>query len=526
MRARVTKAVKEHISAHPLSRQGLFGLIALALIALIAMGGFLLNTRDEIQIVQVRSNAISADVSVQGTVVPHDEVTLSFEVGGRVVGVYADVGDTVSRGKTIAVLSQDDVTAQIHNLRAIRDAAQVELENLKAGVRPEDIAIAESAYLSAQNQEAQTYLKLGQVLEQAYVILDDAVRTKTDQFFDNPRSATPHLAIPSDTDSRFQVENERTGLELALQGLQYRSFLKPGESDIERVRAAVQDTKIFLDHMATVINEMEGRSSLSTATIDTYRTLVAAARTAVASYQLELIAAVTAYTNAQGATKTSEAQLALKKAGPTTYDINAQEARVRAAEASIDAAQALARQRVITAPFSGTITNISFSQGEVVGPASGTGVTLVSEKELEVESFVPEVYIARIALGDRVTISLDAYPESEVFTGAVGFIDPSATLKDGVSTYRVIISLDEVDARVKTGMNGDVHIKASQNPNIVTVPKSVLINRDGTYYVQVPARDNRVIEREVLIGSFNEADVAEVISGLADGDEIILNPKQ
>lgn len=474
--------------------------------------------------VQIKTQGIGSVVSVQGTVVPSKEVELGFEVPGKVTSVSAKVGKQVRQGDTLASLSQDDLAAQLANLRALRDAAQAKLNDLRAGTRPEDIAVAESQVLSAQNERNQARELLAQYLEDAYDTLDDAVRSKTDQLFNNPRTPNVSLAITADTALTASLETTRVQLEAQLSALQYRTYSNPTEADVVAMRALVDTVRVYLDQLSTAVNRLKAVSSLSETTIDAYKTAVSAARSSVSTFNTALVNTYSAYTTTEAALTTAQSQLALKKAGATPADIEAQAAQVRAAEANIRSAQATVGKRVIAAPFAGTVTDVGLKVGSVVsGPSSGT-ITIITAQSLQLESYVPEVYIAQIALGDAALVTLDAYSATDVFPGTVVAIDPSATLRDGVSTYKITLQFEKPDERIKAGMNGDIRITASKTPLVVTVPKKSLLSRNGTYFVQMPTEGNRVLERAVTVSSFNEADVAEISEGLSDGDVIFLEP--
>jgi multidrug resistance efflux pump len=83
--------------------------------------------------------------------------------------------------------------------------------------------------------------------------------------------------------------------------------------------------------------------------------------------------------------------------------------------ANIRSVQATVGKRVIAAPFAGTITNVGLKVGSVVsGPSSGT-ITLITAQSLQLESYVPEVNIAQIVVGDTALVTLDAYSATETF---------------------------------------------------------------------------------------------------------------
>lgn len=477
-----------------------------------------------IDTIVVKAGGAESTVAVQGSVEPAQTVTLGFEGVGKVASVSVKVGDKVNAGRVLASLSQGDTAANIANQRALRDAAQARLDELKRGARPEDIAIAESQLATAQSQFAQAESVLIDSLNEAYVKLDDAVRAKTDQFFSNPRTSSPQFFQPTDSALKISLENSRFGLESELQTLSTRIITTPTDADVVATKAKIQAVRAYLDILAQAVGKLGAFTSLSAATIDSYNLTVAGARTSVSGYLTALTAASTSYNNARTAVKTAENQLVLRKAGASEEEVRAQTAQVRAAEAALNNAYAQSSKRVIVAPFSGTVTSVDVKTGQIVSGSSGT-ITLISASRLQVEAYVPEVYIAKIKIGDAADVTLDAYGSDQVFKAIVSTIDPAATKRDGITTYKIVLTLTDADQRVKSGMGGDITILTKAVSNVITVPKTSLIQRNGKYFVQIPTGEkNRFIEREVNVGLINEADVAEVTAGLSDGDTIVRIP--
>lgn len=518
------KAVVQPLAAVWAKKAGKWALIISALVLVWWVYGAFFKADAKLETVTVRAGGNDALVSVQGTVEAAKNVDLGFEGSGKVAWVGVAVGQQVRAGQALATLSQGDLSAQIASLVAQRDAARAKLEDLRNGSRPEDIAVAQAQLDTAKSQAELAQTTLADTLNDAYAKFDDAIRTKTDVFFSNPRSTSPQFTtIATDSQIRITLESERLTLESQLNALQLKTFSSPTAADVAEVKTLANRVRSYLDTITTAVNLAKGYTSLSDAQIDTYKTTVAGARTSVAAYITSITAAQTSTNNLTVAVKTAESQLALKKAGSTAEEIRAQEAQVRAANANIAATQAQAVKRTIVAPFAGQVTKVDPKVGKIAN--SSDVISLISNTKLQVETYVPEVYIAKISLGDKADVTLDAYGSQDVFTGTVATIEPSATEKDGVATYKVIIALEKADAKVRPGMGGDITITGSKGVPVITIPKKSVISRNGKDYVQIPAGDGvRVIEREIVVGKYNEADNAEITEGLSDGDVIVVTP--
>lgn len=139
-----------------------------------------------------------------------------------------------------------------------------------------------------------------------------------------------------------------------------------------------------------------------------------------------------------------------------TAMLSSDRAEVDVAAARVQGAREQLDLHVIRAPFAGVVTEKTAQPGEVVSPMSAgggftrTGVcTIVDMTSLEIEVDVNESYIGRVSAGQRVTATLDAYPDWEIPARVIAII-PSANREK--ATVRVRIGLDTDDARILPDM--------------------------------------------------------------------------
>lgn len=133
-------------------------------------------------------------------------------------------------------------------------------------------------------------------------------------------------------------------------------------------------------------------------------------------------------------------------------------ARVDQAQAGLAVAQAELAQATLTAPFSGTVTSIAVSAGEMVA-AQQVVLRLGSLDRLQVETTdLSERLISAVRIGDAATVRLKAFDAS--LSGRVTAIAPLAGISsDGDTIFKVTIQLDRQPAGLLWGMTGDVDIQ-------------------------------------------------------------------
>jgi len=136
----------------------------------------------------------------------------------------------------------------------------------------------------------------------------------------------------------------------------------------------------------------------------------------------------------------------------------AAEARLEAATAHVTAAEASVEFYELRAPFSGFLFNTDMTLGEIALPMTPVAFIADTSHWIVKTKDLAEVDVAKVSVGDSVTVKLDAFPDEE-FTGVVTEINPIGKLYLGDMTYQVTITLNEADVRFLWNMTAIVSIK-------------------------------------------------------------------
>ena len=135
---------------------------------------------------------------------------------------------------------------------------------------------------------------------------------------------------------------------------------------------------------------------------------------------------------------------------------------------------------------------------------------------------MPEINISYLKVGNEASVTLDAYGETVPFAASVVSIDPAETIRDGVSTYRAIIRFALQDTRIKQGMTANVIVTTEKRDGVISIPQGVITEREGKKYVSIKEGD-KTVEREVTVGSISSFGSAEILTGLQEGDVVVLS---
>jgi len=470
----------------------------IALIVVVTGGYFYLgNNGNSDATLTITSGDFIQKVNVSGTVIAAKDVDLGFAANGRIAGVYAKVGQKVSAGTILAKTENGDLVATLAQ-------AKSDLDALRAGTRQEEVAVA---MVSVANAEA----AIVDALQSAYTVSDDAIRNKTDLFFTNPRTDPQLSFVVSNASLVSTVEAGRAALESSL--LRWTLLMKNLTS--ANARDSAKQAQQYLTHVVTLLadansalNQGVPDSTTSASTIASYITTLATARTSVNSAVSALTATITALDLALK-------NLALKQAGSTEDAIAAQQAVVAHAQSAL-------ATTYISAPFNGIVTRMDAKIGETVSPTESL-ISLQSDGIFQIETYVPEVAIAGVLVGNSATTTLDAYGSSIEFPAIVVAVDPAETIKDGVPAYKTTLAFLKADSRIRSGMTANVVINIGTLVDAIVIPSGAVGNYDGSPYVSVLVNDEPV-KRTVVTGTSPSLGQIEILSGLSAGEVILLTP--
>jgi RND family efflux transporter MFP subunit len=201
-------------------------------------------------------------------------------------------------------------------------------------------------------------------------------------------------------------------------------------------------------------------------------------------------------------------------------------------QAAIQLLKAKIDQTLIRAPVSGAITRKLVEVGGVIsdgtrGPAANAGGQLqpkiIAEiahlDVLEFHADVDQTDIGSLNRRQRVVVALDAFPDIR-FQGSVDEITLSNIEEvSGRVRYKVRVMLEKSDVPLRLGMTGTADFILAHKENILTLPSSVIVERDGEVFVFV-VDDGKARQRPLRIGLRNE-ELVEVVAGLQTGEQVI-----
>lgn len=175
-------------------------------------------------------------------------------------------------------------------------------------------------------------------------------------------------------------------------------------------------------------------------------------------------------------------------------------------------------QVVVRSPLSGKVLELSVVPGEYRNDATASVMTVADLATVWVSSQVPESYIRFVQIGERVDISLLAYP-GETFTGHVSRI--ADTVDPQTRTVKVHAEMKNPDGRFRPEMYGRIHHIESTAQTIV-VPAGAVVERDSGSVVFVETSPGTFAQRRVTLGG-RVGDLVRVKDGVQAGDVVVVD---
>ncbi|MFT3920780.1 efflux RND transporter periplasmic adaptor subunit [Cloacibacterium sp.] len=202
----------------------------------------------------------------------------------------------------------------------------------------------------------------------------------------------------------------------------------------------------------------------------------------------------------------------------------------------------------IYAPIDGVILSKEVEEGQTVAASMSTPTLFKIAKDItkmQVEANVDEADIGGVEVGQRVSFTVDAYPQEE-FSGKVRQVRLSATTTSNVVTYTVIIDADNPEQKLKPGLTATVTIFTQELNDINTIPAAAISFTPDTdvlnqYYLQnkitakipeiktgknkekfiwIKNEDNSLVQKPITIGS-NDGINIQVVKGLNGTENIV-----
>ncbi len=502
---------------------------AIVIVLLIIVGSQTLfkKSESEFETFEVIKGTVVQEVSETGQVKKGDKINLGFKNSGEIEKIYVKVGENVYRGAILAKLDASGLYIQLDEASAGLAISQAKLDKLLAGATQEELQDAQTTVSNAETSLADTRAQADDDLDAAY---EDARNTLNDAYLkaynaQNKVDSIQRSYFTSNDQEGTRVKTNKTTIESAVSEI--RTTI-----DDSNIDDALLQTKDELSKIANALKviretceEPTYRNTVSSAdktALDTHRTNINDVSTDISNAQQTISSAKLTneddINTAEGTLQAAKDDLALLEADPRQEDIDLNQAQVDRDHASVNKLEDQIQDAILRAPVEGQVAEIKKKVGELA--QQDTIATLIPTDPFEIEVDIYEEDIVKVEIDNPVDISLVAFP-NQIFKGKVISIDPAEKIVDGVVYYEISIAFEEMPENIKSGMTADITIRTVSKENVLVISEDAVIKNNDKVMVQV-LKDNKAEEKEIVIGLEGSNDLVEVISGLEEGEIVIL----
>ncbi len=204
--------------------------------------------------------------------------------------------------------------------------------------------------------------------------------------------------------------------------------------------------------------------------------------------------------------------------------VDTDRANLQAAQAQVQAQQALMAEKQVRAPFAGRLGIRQVDIGQYLSVGTSI-VTLQQLNPLYVDFYLPQQALSQLQVGQTVDVAIDAFP-GQTFPARISALD--AVVDSTTRSLQVRATLPNDDLRLRPGMFATVKVEVGVPQQLVTLPQTALTyNPYGTtvYMVQhqtAPDGKNLLTAQQVFVTTGDSrGDQVAVLSGVAPGTEVV-----
>ncbi|WP_337583799.1 efflux RND transporter periplasmic adaptor subunit [Prevotella sp.] len=211
--------------------------------------------------------------------------------------------------------------------------------------------------------------------------------------------------------------------------------------------------------------------------------------------------------------------------------------QVASAKEEVQRAQTNLGYATITSPIDGIVLSKSVEEGQTVAASFSTPELFTIAQDLtnmQVVANVDEADIGDVKEGERVSFTVDAYPD-DTFEGTVKQVRQEATTTNNVVTYEVVISAPNADLKLKPGLTANVTIYTAERKGVLSVPSKALrftpqketvgkmkiVDQTGNVKNKVwSIEGNSIVAHKVNIG-MTDGTNTQILNGISAGVKIV-----
>jgi len=544
-----------------------------SVIAVVALAGLSIalttrgNNRDMVpqKTEVVKRGDFVVKINASGNLESLLSVEVKSNVEGEIEKLHVEDGDFVEQGQVLLQIDDEQIREEMKQAEANVSASQAQLEQSKRSRTIKDKQLESDVQQQMDSvAQAQTSYNVAQAttLQQLSQQETDIQNTKESVEQDKIALRQAEISLKQTELTLSELEQAEAAAKIDLDNAE--SELKRNQELYEKKyvsKKSVEDAQASYANATSRYESAQKRLLSQKETIKSQKESVdmrqrsVQMRETTLKYEeqnLDLLKQTRAAQEEQASTQLRIAERRLKQLEESIADekdIN--QFSLKSAEASLLRAQSTLNNQkerlgwtTIVAPMSGIVINLQIEEGEIV--TSGRSafsqspplMEIVDLSQMVVTTFINEVDMEKLNLGQKAEIQLRAYPD-RVYNGEVREISPSGQPRDNIIYFEVVIAVLGSPEELRPGMTADVDIIVTERKNSLLLPiEAVMTERSGPgrsdtkkHYVMLAQKGNEAdpsksanaqgVKTFVEVGEQNDMEI-EILGGLTEGDRVFV----
>ncbi len=424
--------------------------------------------------------------------------------------IHVKQGERVTENQLLFTLDQSIAQIEKREVEAGIKSAQSQLDEMRRGARSQEIREAESHV-----KQAESALKAAR---ESYELLkeerEDLISER--QQVIEAENQVNNARIQRDMAAN-QIEEAEIGLEEIKTNFERMKNLYEQGALPERDFEEIEYQKERIEQQ---LKNAELQYEQAEANLDTAREGLKLARQVYEeprSLELQLIEAENQIEVSEANLEAATAMLDLIEEGPSQEELARAEAQLEQAEAARDIVQERIEMLQVKSPAAGIVSQLEIEEGTMVSPEAQSPPVVLISPTLQLELTVNEDVLVNLDTGRVVETNIPAVDE-QIIEGQITYIGAAFDRERG--GFPLEIELDLPGARYRAGMYASVQLPETEVENVVTVPRSAVLQEGINNYVYTIDDNNRVVENRVQLGAYTEQ-YYEITDGLQEDERVI-----
>jgi HlyD family secretion protein len=454
------------------------------------------NTAGENRIEVVRRGNFQMRISATGNLEPLIDVEVKSNVEGEIIKLYVKEGDSVEKDQVLIDIDPEQIQEEKKQAAANVAAARAQVEQARLNIHlkeeeltrrlqeaKDNLEIAKSNLLTVeaasrtQITQAETQIQTTEnelhqdqiALEQAEIAWNQAKIRLAQLEADRDSAKVARDAAKAEWDRNKELYEKKLVSKKALEDAESRyasadSQYNNAEKQLESQNDTVSSQEKTIATRKSAINSREATLAYQKLSRDK---LVEMRKAEEEQARLQLRIA---QTRLDEIVRTIENERKVTEQSKASADAN-----LLRAESNLKNQEERLGWTTIRAPMAGTVTTLEIEEGEIV--TSGRSafsqspplMTIADLSKMVVKTYINEVDMERLRLGQPAEIKVDAY-QSKRYEGRVAEVAPSGVQRDNIITFEVMVEVIGSPPELRPGMSTDVDIITYEEKDVLILP--------------------------------------------------------